>query len=149
MPSNMGCRIEVLYWVCCLRAWVGDLWRPIAGKFEWDIMFWMSKKSKYEIRLWLACIPVAWFRIWFVEYKYYALVDLLKLRTNCHWYVNRDAYGFAVRPQHLQRYREYANIYKVFFFSCSKKLFLFSFWSWHVLYVCGENLWEGNKIEEF
>ncbi|WOL04376.1 TBC1 domain family member 8B-like [Canna indica] len=24
----------------------------------------------------------------------------------------RDAYGFAVRPQHLQRYREYANIYK-------------------------------------
>ncbi|GFP89741.1 tbc1 domain family member 8, partial [Phtheirospermum japonicum] len=25
---------------------------------------------------------------------------------------NRDAYGFAVRPQHLQRYREYANIYK-------------------------------------
>nr|CAB3474734.1 unnamed protein product [Digitaria exilis] len=23
-----------------------------------------------------------------------------------------DAYGFAVRPQHLQRYREYANIYK-------------------------------------
>ncbi|KAL0303074.1 UNVERIFIED_CONTAM: TBC1 domain family member 9B [Sesamum radiatum] len=26
--------------------------------------------------------------------------------------MNRDAYGFAVRPQHLQRYREYANIYK-------------------------------------
>lgn len=25
----------------------------------------------------------------------------------------RDAYGFAVRPQHVQRYREYANIYKV------------------------------------
>ncbi|XP_057984239.1 uncharacterized protein LOC131168653 isoform X2 [Malania oleifera] len=24
----------------------------------------------------------------------------------------RDAYGFAVRPQHLQRYREYADIYK-------------------------------------
>uniref|UniRef100_A0A1D1YHZ6 TBC1 domain family member 8B n=2 Tax=Anthurium amnicola TaxID=1678845 RepID=A0A1D1YHZ6_9ARAE len=24
----------------------------------------------------------------------------------------RDAYGFAVRPQHLQTYREYANIYK-------------------------------------
>ncbi|XP_050211861.1 uncharacterized protein LOC126662018 [Mercurialis annua] len=24
----------------------------------------------------------------------------------------RDAYGFAVRPQHLHRYREYANIYK-------------------------------------
>ncbi|XP_077214009.1 uncharacterized protein LOC143880474 isoform X2 [Tasmannia lanceolata] len=24
----------------------------------------------------------------------------------------RDAYGFAVRPQHLQRYREYATIYK-------------------------------------
>ncbi|KAL5228377.1 hypothetical protein ABZP36_016642 [Zizania latifolia] len=24
----------------------------------------------------------------------------------------RDAYGFAVRPQHLQRYRQYANIYK-------------------------------------
>lgn len=30
--------------------------------------------------------------------------------------VNRDAYGFAVRPQHLQRYREYANIYKVLSF---------------------------------
>lgn len=28
-------------------------------------------------------------------------------------YLNRDAYGFSVRPQHLQRYREYANIYKV------------------------------------
>jgi hypothetical protein len=27
--------------------------------------------------------------------------------------VDRDAYGFAVRPQHLQRYREYANIYQV------------------------------------
>ncbi|KAF9674820.1 hypothetical protein SADUNF_Sadunf10G0166700 [Salix dunnii] len=26
--------------------------------------------------------------------------------------VDRDAYGFAVRPQHVQRYREYANIYK-------------------------------------
>lgn len=25
----------------------------------------------------------------------------------------RDAYGFAVRPQHLQRFREYAKIYKV------------------------------------
>lgn len=25
----------------------------------------------------------------------------------------RDAYGFAVRPQHIQRYREYAKIYKV------------------------------------
>ncbi|KAG8645182.1 rab GTPase-activating protein 1 isoform X3 [Manihot esculenta] len=24
----------------------------------------------------------------------------------------RDAYGFAVRPQHVERYREYANIYK-------------------------------------
>ncbi|XP_078446623.1 uncharacterized protein LOC144715562 [Wolffia australiana] len=24
----------------------------------------------------------------------------------------RDAYGFALRPQHIQRYREYANIYK-------------------------------------
>ncbi|KAL9230527.1 hypothetical protein vseg_005865 [Gypsophila vaccaria] len=24
----------------------------------------------------------------------------------------RDAYGFAIRPQHVQRYREYANIYK-------------------------------------
>ncbi|CAI0442933.1 unnamed protein product [Linum tenue] len=26
--------------------------------------------------------------------------------------MDRDAYGFAVRPQHIQRYREYANIYK-------------------------------------
>ncbi|KAK8555057.1 hypothetical protein V6N13_103787 [Hibiscus sabdariffa] len=26
--------------------------------------------------------------------------------------IDRDAYGFAVRPQHVQRYREYANIYK-------------------------------------
>ncbi|WOG96200.1 hypothetical protein DCAR_0415533 [Daucus carota subsp. sativus] len=26
--------------------------------------------------------------------------------------IKRDAYGFAVRPQHVHRYREYANIYK-------------------------------------
>ncbi|KAH0995579.1 hypothetical protein GBA52_019443 [Prunus armeniaca] len=26
--------------------------------------------------------------------------------------VNRDAYGFALRPQHVQRYREYSHIYK-------------------------------------
>ncbi|KAK8691681.1 hypothetical protein V6N13_075181 [Hibiscus sabdariffa] len=26
--------------------------------------------------------------------------------------IDMDAYGFAVRPQHVQRYREYANIYK-------------------------------------
>lgn len=26
--------------------------------------------------------------------------------------MSRDAYGFAVRPQNVQRYREYANIYK-------------------------------------
>lgn len=24
----------------------------------------------------------------------------------------RDAYGFAMRPQHAQRYREYANLYR-------------------------------------
>ncbi|KAF6146869.1 hypothetical protein GIB67_018522 [Kingdonia uniflora] len=28
--------------------------------------------------------------------------------------MDRDAYGFAVRPQHLQRYREYASIYKYY-----------------------------------
>lgn len=27
--------------------------------------------------------------------------------------VHRDAYGFALRPQHTQRYKEYAKIYKV------------------------------------
>jgi hypothetical protein len=27
--------------------------------------------------------------------------------------VNRDMYGFEVRPQHLERYLEYAAIYKV------------------------------------
>jgi sugar (pentulose or hexulose) kinase len=27
----------------------------------------------------------------------------------------RDAYGFPVRPQHVQRYREYADIYKVLY----------------------------------
>ncbi|KAJ9545596.1 hypothetical protein OSB04_025303 [Centaurea solstitialis] len=32
---------------------------------------------------------------------------------NCHDIgVDRDAYGFAVRPQHVQRYREYSSIYK-------------------------------------
>lgn len=31
--------------------------------------------------------------------------------------LDRDAYGFAVRPQHVQRYREYANIYKVLLYS--------------------------------
>lgn len=35
---------------------------------------------------------------------------------NRHWCFDRDAYGFAVRPQHVQRYREYANIYKVLFY---------------------------------
>lgn len=45
--------------------------------------------------------------------------------------LNRDAYGFAVRPQHLQRYREYANIYKVLsyfvfnYYSSSATLVLF------------------------
>ena len=29
----------------------------------------------------------------------------------------RDAYGFAVRPQHVQRFREYAKIYKVINFA--------------------------------
>lgn len=38
--------------------------------------------------------------------------------------VNRDAYGFAVRPQHVQRYREYANIYKVLFYFLFFLLFL-------------------------
>ncbi|KAK9126859.1 hypothetical protein Scep_015705 [Stephania cephalantha] len=35
--------------------------------------------------------------------------DLLKVDYNS---VKRDAYGFTVRPQHLNRYREHANIYK-------------------------------------
>lgn len=35
------------------------------------------------------------------------------IKRNWFWF-GRDAYGFAVRPQHVQRYREYANIYKVF-----------------------------------
>lgn len=30
-----------------------------------------------------------------------------------YFLINRDAYGFPVRPQHVQRYREYADIYKV------------------------------------
>ncbi|KAJ0101062.1 hypothetical protein Patl1_06205 [Pistacia atlantica] len=33
------------------------------------------------------------------------------IRKKLFWF-GRDAYGFAVRPQHVQRYREYANIYK-------------------------------------
>jgi hypothetical protein len=40
----------------------------------------------------------------------------------------RDAYGFAVRPQHLQRFREYAKIYKVIYQGQSRNgnaLFLF------------------------
>ncbi|KAK4749347.1 hypothetical protein SAY87_026796 [Trapa incisa] len=38
---------------------------------------------------------------------------LLSLLSNRSLEVDsRDAYGFALRPQHVQRYREYANIYK-------------------------------------
>ncbi|GJZ57649.1 Rab-GTPase-TBC domain-containing protein [Tanacetum coccineum] len=36
---------------------------------------------------------------------------VLRLETD-EILLDRDAYGFAVRPQHVQRYREYANIYK-------------------------------------
>lgn len=32
--------------------------------------------------------------------------------SHIHLERKRDAYGFAVRPQHLQRFREYGNIYK-------------------------------------
>nr|GMC52036.1 TBC1 domain family member 8B [Ipomoea batatas] len=42
----------------------------------------------------------------------------------------RDAYGFAVRPQHVQRYREYANIYK------KKRRDL----------TGGQTFWNGNRI---
>ena len=41
--------------------------------------------------------------------------------------VCRDAYGFAVRPQHVQRYHEYANIYKVFFYPYVSFIFFFIF----------------------
>lgn len=50
-----------------------------------------------------------------------------------HWkidrYWHRDAYGFAVRPQHVQRYREYANIYKVLF---HLQLFYWKFPNWEL-----------------
>lgn len=53
--------------------------------------------------------------------------------------VNRDAYGFAVRPQHVQRYREYANIYKVLFYF----LFFLLFLSTTTLCLVAENgIWE-------
>jgi hypothetical protein len=42
----------------------------------------------------------------------------------------RDAYGFAVRPQHLQRFREYAKIYKVICFARVEMLC--------PLFVCGK-----------
>ena len=41
--------------------------------------------------------------------------------------VCRDAYGFAVRPQHVQRYHEYANIYKVFYIHMFPFFFLLMF----------------------
>jgi hypothetical protein len=41
-------------------------------------------------------------------------------------------YGFAVRPQHLKRYREHASIYKVCVCVCARVFFFFflglSFW---------------------
>ncbi|KAL6011142.1 hypothetical protein ACLOJK_001586 [Asimina triloba] len=40
-----------------------------------------------------------------------SVLDLEGLEFDCLQPVS-DAYGFAVRPQHLQRYREYANIYR-------------------------------------
>ncbi|GMP85299.1 hypothetical protein CsSME_00038509 [Camellia sinensis var. sinensis] len=45
------------------------------------------------------------------------------LVSECDIDFDRDAYGFAVRPQHLQRYREYANIYEVF------AIWVCSFWN--------------------
>ncbi|KAF7113540.1 hypothetical protein RHSIM_RhsimUnG0119900 [Rhododendron simsii] len=36
-----------------------------------------------------------------------------QFENHIHIVLNRDAYGFTVRPQHLQRYREYTDIYKV------------------------------------
>lgn len=33
--------------------------------------------------------------------------------VNMVGFINRDAYGFSVRPHHVQRYREYVKIYKV------------------------------------
>ncbi|XP_010554563.1 PREDICTED: TBC1 domain family member 8B-like isoform X2 [Tarenaya hassleriana] len=40
------------------------------------------------------------------------LVFDFPLELSTEWFFLGDAYGFAVRPQHVQRYREYANIYK-------------------------------------
>lgn len=34
--------------------------------------------------------------------------------THREFDVNRDAYGFALRPQYVQTYKEYAHIYKVY-----------------------------------
>ncbi|CBI32635.3 unnamed protein product, partial [Vitis vinifera] len=44
-----------------------------------------------------------------VLYSYLSIISLL---SNLHVDVDRDAYGFALRPQHLQRYRECCEIYK-------------------------------------
>ncbi|KAM1053716.1 hypothetical protein ACFX2I_001129 [Malus domestica] len=44
-----------------------------------------------------------------MKMKFAAKVSLNPLGAYEH---KRDAYGFAVRPQHVQRYREYASIYK-------------------------------------
>lgn len=57
------------------------------------------------------------------EISYRKLNCNYSLFPNCFWDLIRDAYGFAVRPQHLQRYKEYASIYKVFYSSLTNTIF--------------------------
>lgn len=56
---------------------------------------------------------------------------------SARWFVDRDAYGFVLRPQHIQRYRECCNIYKVLnvegcfrhpFIELENNLLLILFW---------------------
>ncbi|KAL9235989.1 hypothetical protein vseg_010705 [Gypsophila vaccaria] len=53
----------------------------------------------------------------------------------------RDSYGFAVRPQHLQRYREYGNIYKEEEEERSEKWKTF-------LHQCSESVQSGKPVDE-
>lgn len=60
----------------------------------------------------------------------------------------RDAYGFAVRPQHVQRYREYANIYKVLFYLLCSFILVLSLNSQHSCLVA-EKIWKKEREKDY
>lgn len=96
--------------------WFGLLYLTEFGvHLIYHVMVLHCIEDFFQFNSWLA---LDWILIWLGLPCYWNFVDFTT--ECCDWEeligigLNRDAYGFAVRPQHLQRYREYANIYKVY-----------------------------------